>query len=108
MQSITTTDDQRSAHNQNLAKMVAGQEELYRLEIMEKIVNVAVVKDTRQLESFDHLNIQSSCTGNVIAMVRRFGAGFASMKEAQQRPPRFQGAVQAVDHGLHQRLRQIV
>ena len=63
--------------------MITGEEELYGFEVVKEVLDMAIVEHARQLETLDHLNIQSLGPGDVVAMIRRFRPSLARMKEAK-------------------------
>src|SRR5690349_5633465 len=99
---------QRLSDNQHFPDIVAGEEELQRSVVMEKIFDVAIIEDALQPELGTVLQTQSVDALDVIAVVRSVWSGIFRMEEREQIAFGIQHRRDALDHRLHQRLGKIV
>src|SRR5690349_6679464 len=94
----------RLSDNQHFPDVVAGEEELQRSVVMEKIFDVAIIEDALQPELRTMLKSQGIGSMDVVAIVRSIRTSIFRVKEGQEISLGIEHRRDALNHGLNQRL----
>jgi hypothetical protein len=74
----------RSPNHQNFADVIPAKEKLAGGEILEEILDVAVIEDPLQLKALNRLEFKRIFLDDMVAGIERFHASVLGVKKGQQ------------------------